>query len=1628
MRKKLINKIMVVLMIIALTMPNVTLLCSEVYAEYEELEKQGVITNNKNVEFDTYFKENDSNIHSKVENIENIGKLYFKITVKNSGYLKDGKLQISNPNFKLSDDISDQTEIQSIDTNNSTIYLNKVSKENSQIEVPIYFQKQELFDTSYLDRESKVTLSGTYLDENGKEREINSEVIIRLKWKSDINVKLSQEVQRYIQFTENDKEITMIQTDIKTGIENNKLPVESTNIKIAVPEIKGIKPEEVKVIANTTIATNGIDNGLEFDKNNWNYDKEKGIVTIDVKNNANSENKVNWKNGEDEYKLVYIYTGIQKAEKIQLKLSSESEIKVYSADKYTAKEDKQVELGQQLGNIAEFSIKSTKELDKGYMYANSEYETEYKTIWSAEILYTNSVQQIKMEQDSDKFVTYQGNVEESNTYYKSTTISKKNFEKILGQEGKIDIYSNENKIVTIDINTLEDENGNLVVNYSNKDINNIKIVTTKPVLEGKLVFENTKAIKPKADYNIEKVKEFKQINTNIIGISINNEKINVKETKNTQINLNETTTKADLYISNTNLSTVVKNENIQFKAILKSNTSKDDLYKNPSIEIKLPSEITDVEIKSVDLLFSDELKIKSYNVDTNSNDEKIIKIGIEGEQTKFTTDINQGISIVINTDLTLNKIATTNTRHIVMTYSNEKAIKLENDGIISKDINIVAPSGLVTLNSISNYNDKKQEIVSLSGTEQTGELDIQGDAQTATMKLTIINNNGNSIKNPKILGRVPFIGNKKITGEELGTNIDTKLKEAIVAEGIENSKVSIYYTENGEASEDLENSDNGWTTTVQDFSKVKSYLIILNDYEMKQGETISFIYNVEIPEKLGRNQSAYTTYAVYYDNLQEGQAIKARAISPTVGVSTGEGPILDVNVVNNAGERPTTNQAIKYTITIVNNGNKTSEGTKLNVKIPDGTDYAVLELGNGFGDEYKTYPEQRNLEFNIGNIAPKTTVTAEFEVKPNKEGTISTNAVVTATNLEKEVQSNNIENTIYKAYMDVQLSTPSKKAVAEDEEVRYVLAIGNLTEYDINNIKANIKIDDNLEYKEAYLLDENGEKYTSGVNYDKKSNTVTYNVGTVSKEQYKEMAVIVKAEALANGVDKQTTKMYADVTADNIPDHKSNEIGINIAKPKLEVNTSSSIQEGYIKVGDKIDYTITIKNVGELEVNDVKATVNIPTNLKYLNTKYSLGGKEEDAYIFNDNKSEINVTIPAGETLTMVVSTVANKINESEEGKDEDISTKIEVEAPDIDKIENEIKHTVENTGTETEDGEVTQGTYKISGIAWLDENKNGMRDDNEKVLSGVNVTLINEETGKVVKNQNGEYIKATTGEDGKYVLSGLGKGKYLVVFDYDNKQYSITDYQKAGVDDSKNSDAINTTVNEENVKGSAITNTVSIINSSKANIDIGLITAFNFDLKLDKTVSKITMQNSKGTTTKTYDDSKLAKIDLDGKQINNTNLIIEYKIKVTNEGNVEGYAKKIIDYMPKELKFNSELNKDWYLNDNGDLINASLSNTKINPGESKEITLVLTKKMTESGNGIVNNTAEILESYNDYGIADIDSTAGNKLQGEDDMSSADTIIGLKTGREVMYITLTITVIITIGIGAYLVNKKVLKV
>ena len=254
-----------------------------------------------------------------------------------------------------------------------------------------------------------------------------------------------------------------------------------------------------------------------------------------------------------------------------------------------------------------------------------------------------------------------------------------------------------------------------------------------------------------------------------------------------------------------------------------------------------------------------------------------------------------------------------------MNITNEKAISLENEGVSATPLNIVAPKGVITLNSAKNT--LTGEAGTSSG-ENKKEIELQRKAKEQIVQYTntVINNNGGTIANLKILGTIPSKGDK------YGSTIDTKFASNV--ESVEGLDITVYYSENINATTDLNNAENGWKAEITENSKV--YLVEVNS-AVKQGQELNFTYSVDLGENLEYGVKAISSYKVEYtegtgaenqlaslDNANLAKYAVAEAeqdqTTPTetaeatpVTLLTEDGVKLEATLTNNAGEKVNVN-------------------------------------------------------------------------------------------------------------------------------------------------------------------------------------------------------------------------------------------------------------------------------------------------------------------------------------------------------------------------------------------------------------------------------------------------------------------------------------------------------------------------------------------------------------------------------------------------------------------------------------------------------------------------------------------------------------------------------------------------
>lgn len=1692
-----------------ITLGNVAIAASE------SLSTQNSRTNNSNIEFNSYF---DGGEHSKTFEIGKEAKMYLEIKVKNVGYLKNTVVQFSNANFEIDTEKIENSNIQS--SSKTEIKLKQINNSSNStiIEVPVVMKNGEEIETDFFSKASKVTFTGTYIDENGKENSVEKEINNELIWQGEAELNLSGNLNKIKLYEMTEEKGVLLQAVVKTGIKDNTLPVAKTRLEVTMPELKmeneageevEVTPTRVTVVANSTKATNG-NGSTEFTEANYTYNAETNKIEINVEN-AEQDGKITWaKNVEDEYIITYVYAGeeiynyiSEQLEKAEETIKTEEQIKagevnesaitgelevIANVEVYGAKEPEisktekiNYSLEKQSGEIVATSISSTQAISKGYIYANyakddkenaeAKKDTPFTVNYTANVYDKQLTDGVTFETVEEKYIDengeeYSSKVNNKDTIYsKNVSISKEIFNKMLGEEGKIEITNKEGEKLA----EITKDTENYEANIEEAKVNEIIIKTTKPITEGKITVSVEKAISAEQGYSKENMKDFERITLGVIGES----------KKTTELEVTEPVTKAEISIDAESLSTIVENKDVELRVLLDTSSIENALYKNPTLQVVLPENIEKIEIKSTNILLDDELKIKESKV-YEQDGRKGILVSLEGTQTKYadngTTNKNEenviakGANIVIKADITFKKFAPSANSDILLYYTNEnsnlyektvaqgKARTANQIGLASTKIEIVSPNGVVTENNMSGYNGTK----TISNTETETKIDtinVNDEAKEVTIGGTIVNNYANSIENVFVLGRLPFNGNTKIDGtEELGSNFTMSMKEKISVSGIDESKVKIYYSTNGEATKDLINSENAWTEEPTDLSQVRSYLIVPSG-EIATGAQFSFTYKVELPENLNYDNSSYTTYKVYYDNKLEDATLGESKVAGTIGLTTGEAPAISVELSSTA-DTVREGQIVKMKATVKNDGSETVKNIKVNVPVPEDAIFVDYVEGNGFYEENDkekiiTIGELRAgeskqvayyIKFN-NDIIPEVSDDTVIEVNEEEIGDHNTvtevdredifpkeiihKATVTADNIENKIPSNNHIFNLEDGKLSMELvsNINESQTLKESEKIVYTINLKNISgSGDLNNTIVTVPLPEGIKYKSGEVKDtwsaDNG--ITDGITYNENDNIITVNVGTLKIQK----TIILEVEV---GKITGNISITAKAKADGMEEHYSNITEYNVEIPKLEISELTSTPK-YIKEGDTVTYTLNVSNQGKSIITGIRIIDELPEDLTFIKATYTYDDKEETITNLTNGRLEISINqLASGETTTINVVAKAGLLPDT---NDKEIKNSMTVlannyESRNTNEVTNIIEYYQEIHDQADNTDRPTINRYKITGTAWLDENKDGIRDEEEQILPGIEVMLINKSNSQIIKDEDtGEQKIVTTDSEGKYEFSNLVSGEYLVVFLYDAGKYNITNYQAEAATESYNSDAINMRIvldGEQRYAG--VTDTIKIAGSNARDIDIGLYIAEKFDLRLDKYISKITLTTlSAGTKVYYYDNSKLTKQEIYGKDVNNSSMIVEYKIVVTNEGQIPGYAKKIIDYLPDDVKFNSELNKDWYISDNnGAVYNTALANEIIEPGQSKEVILVLSLNITDKNlSTIINNNAEIYESYNDQGIKDYDSIEANNLDSEDDISNADIMISLATGKVIIYITLTLAIVILLGIGIFEIKRHVL--
>ena len=1644
--KKLLKIFIVVAILIVLTFSNWCVLGNWTITMATTAINNIQATNNKNVKFDIGIKENSQFLHEKEVNINDKLILTSYLAVENDGYLKDISIifEGENKNYVITNIKQEDEIVRS--SSQEKINLNQIVKGKTvNLDYEIEWANNYI-DESSINKKNIVRLIAVYVDANGKENKIEKSVELKINWICENEIKLESEITKYTNYELKNEKGIFIEQAVKIFQDaDKKLPFEKAQLSIDLIKLDDKKADLVIV------------------------KRENTKVSYEIKENALEINEELKDSREDlEYIVRYVFKDTELEEDLELGVKVRTIAQIVSAKETKSAEiQKDTEKIQKIGNIIQIEEIRKNEISKGRLYANYNaqeptYDTKFSTEYGIDISYKMDIEKIKLTDEGVYFRDNEGEeykINSENVLYNSTKINKTQFDYIFGEEGYIEIFNlNDEQIAKIDKNSKIDENGNYYVVYEEKP-NEIYLLTSLIQNEGKLYLGHDKTIRPNTEYQKEKIKKFKTLNDKLLlELFEKNEENAIKVgDNNIQNYLVETKTEAQISLNTNKLTSILKNENVEIKIELKNNNETRDLYINPKFEIEFPKGIKDITVKENNILFDDELQIES--IDKIIRDEKLVLvITLKGEQSKFLLDeyIN-GTTLVLNTDIDIDIRTVSKTDSILMKYYNENAVSYnkEDHGEYEYKIEFISPKQMIVGQEISGYNKEEKGVISILQGEKSAKLEIYTDAKLAQNNIFVMNNNGYDCDGITILGRIPAKNNKDVlTGENLGTTINTKLVGMIQVEGLQNAQ--IYYSTNEGATTNLQLEENSWATDVENSQNAKSFMIVA-DSKIKQGDIFNIKYNFEIPANLEHNEYLYGDVGVYYRDLNNVEYI---AKADKIEFTTGRGPQMEIKQQASVekGKAVYEGQKIKYTITVKNTGIDPIYNLEIKELLPENAIYSVYTRNNlSLGYDEKN-PNAKMLVWNMPEVHLGEEIKVEFNVEVNKlpsieeyynnqenfveegekyflldgenkvevtsipEVIMKNRVAVNAKDLGKELYAEDYENIVKASEISATESSSVAEEVllTEDDDLTYSIRIQNNKDEDIDGIKFEKILPEGLEYIDIYTIVYNSEyeeweRELEG-SYNESERKVTINLGTIEKGEDIHIKLELKTSKLRDDEYKREIETFSKITGDNIKEYVVTPVKNTIAKPKIQTEYMCDNNSKYLTNGEVLQYTIKATNISDIIANNVKIEDVLPDELELIKATYSVGEFEVTTGIDSNNKVETVVNLQPNETMTLNIK--AKTVSKAQNVTIENTPT---VSVLDQGKSNiGTISHILERIeeGNSIVEEEIDR-SYNISGTVWYDKDRNGINGETDNNLADVQLKIIDESNGNIVK-------ELSSNSDGNYTVEGLEEGNYFVMFEYDNEKYDVTEYRKSGASEQQNSSVIQVNGQDNNLV--AISDTIRISNNDFSNVNIGLTDKQKFDLKIDTSVTSITEQNEKDAKTHKYDNTKFAKIEINPDVLGNTTVYVEYKITVTNEGNVAGFAKNIIDYIPEGMTFNSELNTNWYIGNDGNLYTNALANEILRPGESKELKLILAKKMTEENTGMNLNIVEIIETYNELGLEDIDSKENNKVETEDDYSQAVALLTLQLGGNVGNMLAVIIPLVVLVAVVYIIRTQKIKI
>lgn len=768
-------------------------------------------------------------------------------------------------------------------------------------------------------------------------------------------------------------------------------------------------------------------------------------------------------------------------------------------------------------------------------------------------------------------------------------------------------------------------------------------------------------------------------------------------------------------------------------------------------------------------------------------------------------------------------------------------------------------------------------------------------------------------------------------------------------------------------------TDGTWTKEIDVLSYEEGYNVA------------EFTFTYQVPDTAVDGETIINTATVVCDELpaiSDDEDILVKVLGYTIEKTLADGQSAEVF----PGEE------VEYIITLTNIGKQDLN----NLVITDS-----LDLEGAWTKNIETLPHTTDNSLELEYVYTVPTTITESQ-------TINNIATVVCDELPDPLSDDETVTVKVPSYeIEKRLADGQTDIVNIGEEVRYSIKVTNTGEVDIHDLV----ITDSMDVEGVWTKTVPELSYIEGENFVEFEYTYVVPKTVMDNDVINNVATVVSREIKTPTTDDE------NVTVD---------------APSYEITkTLKPGQNSEVNPGDEVTYIITVTNIGDVDIHELVIKDSLDESwIKELPIlTHTVDNKVEYEFTYT-----VPETVKDGDIIDNVATVESKELGEISDNQEitvkkelaiglqkfvSQVNTTSTLERMPTTTVENgKVIYNANNTPVKVENGDILVYTIKVYNEGKIDGYVEEIVETIPEGLEYIATNPINIENGWVLEGVTAKTNKLSSESENNKLIALNGT-------EVDSKEVKIA----LKVISNESGTLINNVAEASKYKDGERENA-----SGEKVSDDETVQIKEYNLMLTKRITKI--QIKEGAETKTQEVGPeladgIAKVDLNRKKIEQTEISIIYKIEVANYGEVSGYVEEIKDYIPLGLRFEQSKNPDWTALGNNIVKTEKTKDTLLVPGDKTEVEITLEWEKGGDNVGTKMTMAEISKATDRERavVKDINSTPDNQVPGEDDLDQALVLIAVKTGGIVTmgkqaYTIMSLVIITVMMIGGRFAIKK----